>query len=459
MSASAVPGEFWTENFPDDRQPGLFSAPDGEDIEVSLDGALRAAPTKGPRPVKLTKGDVASHILAGASGAVSRFRPVSFYGDLQTGEMVSVFEANNHGSPGAGARYKAHIGVIGAQVTPDQLYTAVRFRLDHPYWLQHLADSESGTVADDQSILRVEAAADGNWLTYESVVPATLRQLEIRVVSGCLALVELAMRPRGELVVRDMQVRVDPQGPWLVVKGAAVTAEPANPRLDTLLPPGELTVSRFARWIELNDRFDGLAWAVARPIQGSVQAQVQVMTSLVEGLHRRLPETFEQECFPDASGGALDRVGKAAATEAQKQASAETALDPAAVYKLVRSTLGHINQVSYRDRAEDIVQKVAAAVPEIADIVPGLAGHMVKTRDSFAHQLPQDAKDPLEDRVRRWIVIAKVTPWLLRALLLLETGIEPSIVRQKFLESQSFAFDRVNAELRVRQLGWEESAR
>jgi hypothetical protein len=46
------------------------------------------------------------------------------------------------------------------------------------------------------------------------------------------------------------------------------------------LPREELTVERFAKWIALNDRLDGLAWAVPDPVKGAVQAQVQVVTSL-----------------------------------------------------------------------------------------------------------------------------------------------------------------------------------
>src|SRR6185312_15717010 len=86
------------------------------------------------------------------------------------------------------------------------------------------------------------------------------------------------------------------------------------PRLGTLLSHTELTVERFAKWIALNDTFDGLAWAVARRMNVPVQLQVQLLTSLVEGFHRRLTPPDEQTWFPNASRRALLATSAAPAT-------------------------------------------------------------------------------------------------------------------------------------------------
>ena len=187
----------------------------------------------------------------------------------------------------------------------------------------------------------------------------------------------------------------------------------------------------------------------------AVQAQVQLLTSLVEGLHRRLSETFEQTWFPKARKAALKRVRKAAADAAADRASQE-GLNPELMRERVKRAVGHVGDKSYLERAAAVVERVCAELPEIAAMVPDLPVRLTDPRHSFAHQLPQDnEKDPLDDRARRWIVISRVTPWLLRALLLLEVGVEPQLLRQKYLENENFAFDRVNVELRVRELGWE----
>ena len=81
------------------------------------------------------------------------------------------------------AHYVAPIAVLGAQVTLEQRYSTVRFRLDHPHRLSHLTDNESSVVEDDQSTLSVEASEDGNWLIYTSSTPATLIQLQMRAIT------------------------------------------------------------------------------------------------------------------------------------------------------------------------------------------------------------------------------------------------------------------------------------
>ncbi|HUE33854.1 MAG TPA: HEPN domain-containing protein, partial [Mycobacterium sp.] len=121
----------------------------------------------------------------------------------------------------------------------------------------------------------------------------------------------------------------------------------------------------------------------------------------------------------------------------------------------VKKALGHVGDKSFLERAEAVVTEVCAAVPEIGESVARLPARLTDPRHSFAHQLPQDdTKEPLADRARRWTVISQVTPWLLRALLLLHVGVEPRVLREKYLENERFAFYRVNVAQRVRELGW-----
>jgi hypothetical protein len=450
-----IDGEFWTTENPGVHVRGEFTAKIGERAGATLDGGLTSGLVSGPRPTFIP-GDMAGAMRAYAASSVARFRAISFQGRLDTGELVTLLDAPNYGGAGLAPHYKASMAVVGAHVSLDQPYTTVRFRLDQPYWLGHLIDGESSVVDDDRSTLSVEASADGNWLVYASSDPATLPQLEIRAMSSCLALAQLALFPDEDLVVRETHVRIDSDSAWLTVHGPAFCAEPSGPRLDTLLPRNELTVERFARWIELNDRFDGVAWAVARRLDVAVQLQVQLLTSLVEGFHRRLP--YKQSWFPNetkAEKAALERVRKAAREAAAVQAEKE-GLDRELMLERAKNALGHVGEKSFLERAEDVVKDVCAAVPEIAESVAKLPARLRDQRIDFAHQLPQDnTKDPLEDRARRWTVVSQVTPWLLRALLLLRVGVEPQVLREKYLENKRFAFYRVNVEQRVKELGWD----
>ena len=188
-----------------------------------------------------------------------------------------------------------------------QLYSAVRFRIDDPRWTAHLGDGENHIVPGDRSVLRADAPEagqdEGIWLVYESAEPCSIRDLDSRVLASCRALARLALdRP---LAVRTIEVRISQDDDWLPLHSKAYSA-PVSGYGESLLPPAELTVERFAEWIALNGRLDGLASAVDGLGEGTVQSQVLVGTSLVEGLHRRLP--YKQSQFPAASRSGRSHV-------------------------------------------------------------------------------------------------------------------------------------------------------
>jgi hypothetical protein len=254
------------------------------------------------------------------------------------------------------------------------------------------------------------------------------------------------------LAVRTIEVRTSRNGEWLPLHSKAYSA-PASGAGESLLPREELTIERFANWIELNDRLDGLASAVDGLGQGTLQTQVLVSTSLVEGLHRRLQ--YEQSQFPEATGGALGWVKKAARNAAAEQAKAEQKMDPDLVHKAVMDAVGHFEDVGYRTRAQDIIDEVTSAVPQLAESVPGLADKLMAARDELAHHLVlSDEKEPLDHRFNRWAAISYVTPWLLRLLLLLQAGTEPGALREACLRSDRFSFTRANVAAIARDFGW-----
>ena len=436
--AIAVGGDFWVLEKPKVRVRGGFSAEVGNKPEARLDAGLVADPREGASmPVK-----------SWPAKSIEAFQPVTLQGQLDTGESVTLLDARNHGGRRSPPHYVAHVAVLGAHVAgTDQPYSAVRFRMDRPYWLAHLAEGDSSVVQDDGSTLSVEASQEGNWLVYASSAPATLRQLEIRMVSGCLVLAQLALDQ--DLVTRQTQVRVNTGEPWLTVHGPGFCAPPDKFDPKTLLPRKELTVERFAEWITLNDKLDGLAWAVARPVKAPLQTQVLVVTSLVEGLHRRLP--YEQSRFPGVEKPALRRVLEAARDAAGPHAEAEGLDREAATDAII-----FLKEVSFRDRATEVVTEVCGAVPEIRESVADLPSRLTKARNEMAHHIrPDEKKDSLEIRYRRWSVVVNVTLWLLRGLLLLHAGIEPHVLRDGYLANGRFAFFRANAARRVRELGWE----
>ena len=356
----------------------------------------------------------------------------------------------NYGGAGRFApRYRAPAAVLGAHVTDDQLYSAVRFRTDRPHWTGHLTDGESSVVEDDESKLRVEASDEGNWLVYESSSLITLRQMEIRVISACLALLHLALHPDEARTTRETQVRIDLTGPWLVVYGSAFYAEPGDVEHETLLTREHLTVERFAQWIALHDRLDGLPWLVARSVSGAVQTRTLLLTPLIEGFHRRLPG-YEQAKFPGVSKSVLSDVLGAARAAAGVEAE-DAPLDP----ERVKDAVIFLTEVSFQNRAEAIVAEVRRVMPEIAESITDLPRRITKARNDLAHHLAKKTGPPLQARALEWLVISEATSWLLRCLLLLRAGFEPEALRERLLLFQRFGFFRANTAQHVRELGWE----
>lgn len=446
----ALDGHFWVAGTsPDTRVRGKLTAAVGQQPEVVLESAL----VDDPR-VTQASGGVA--FTASAGEAVASFQPITLLGQLDTGEVVTLVDARNHGGDGAHfglPRYLCWTAVRGALVNgSDQLYDAVRFRVDSPHWLAHLRNGESSTVEDNQSTLRVEASGAGNWLVYESAAPETLRQLGARVALGCLTLARLVLN--SGLVISAIQIRTDPANPWLTVQGPTHYQEPGLiDDQDVLLAPVELTIERFAKWIELHDGLDGLDSAVALPLQGALQAQVMLVTSLVEGLHRRLPyeqNKFPLATFPRATAKALSKILQAA-----RDATGAPADDAGLDRKAVAESILFLTEVSFRTRAKDIAAAVCTAVPEIAESIADLPDLLTAARNDMAHQLKGKSKEPLADRHQRWLIVTIVAPWLLRGLLLLHAGIAAETLRTGYGSHEPFQFARANIAQIVRELGWQ----
>lgn len=446
-------GYFWVPEKPDASVWGAFAAEGGHKPEAVLAGGL----VDDPR-VRST-GAGGRVFMSSAAATVKAFQPITLQGQLDTGHAVTLVNAYNHGRDGyffGSPHYIADYAVLGDRHVSgvDQLFSAMRFRFGDPYWLGHLREGKASTVDSGGSALSVETSDDGNWLVYTAAAPATLRQLKTRVVSGCLALAELALDQ--DFTARDTHVRINDGDPWLSVHGPGSDTPPNEFDADTLLPREELTVERFAKWIPFNDTLDGLASVVARPINTPLQTQVLVVTPLVEGLHRRMPKTFEQSKFAGASPSALKRIKEAARRAARYPATGKRNLDPQQVHVAVMNAVSHFDDVDYVQRATDVVTKVCAVIPEIAESVADLPERLTKARHEMAHQLPLDEeKEPLEVRYLRWLVVANVTPWLLRGLLLLEAGIDPSVLHDRHLAYGRFLSFRANVAQFVRELGWE----
>lgn len=240
-------GWFWVAGTPERRVRGEFSFHAGADPEVTLDTGL----VDDPR-IRRFPGGVA--ISGTAEDSVASFLPITLHGQLDTGERVTMLNAHNHGGPGqwlrGSPRYVAHTAVLGGHIDPAQPVYGIRFRLGYRYWLDHLAEDTAANK--DGAVLGIETSNDGNWLVYTPATPEALRRLEVLVISGVRALMELALDQ--SLDNEDVELRAAPDGPWLPLLTDESDTSATQTRLDSLLPREVLTLEVLSNWIPLNDR-------------------------------------------------------------------------------------------------------------------------------------------------------------------------------------------------------------
>jgi len=287
-------GWFWVAGMSDMRVRGEFRFDTDADPEVTLESGL----VNDPRMRQLP-GGVGFSGTAGDS--VASFLPVTLHGQLDTSERITMLGARNHGGSGRlfrlpKPRYVADTAVLGEHMDLAQAVHAIRFRLGHRCWLDQLsADASVGN--EYGAVLGIEPAQDGNWLVYSPATPETLRRLKVLVVYGVRALMELAFDQ--SLGAEEVELRAAPHGPWRTLLTNRPNTAATRTPMESLLPREVLTLDVIANWIPLNDELDGLAAAVVSPNKGALQAETLIVTSLVEGIHRRLP--YQQSKFPGIS--------------------------------------------------------------------------------------------------------------------------------------------------------------
>ena len=402
-----------------------------------------------PLAARVATNDGTSRIVSSmqADKAVKSFAPILIHGELDTGENLTLLSAQNYSAGPTLPRYRARVSILGAHVDANHAYSAMRFRVSDRYWTDHLSPGESAQTAD-LSTLRTEAAEDGIWLIYEGASHRNIRDLEQYVANSCITLMTLAFDFRPE--IQEIELRTH-DGPWLRTAGSGFRGQTSDwdvPMLNT----SELTLERIARWIDLNAALDNLGAASADPPTGAVQAQALVATTLLEGIHRRLP--FEQSKFPSLSKAAKRKVRAVARSAAVEAATSSAGVDVGAVDKAISDCLSHFSSVSYLDRAHDIVAEVGAAVPELTMSVPDLPKLLKDARNDLAHHLVEaESIDELVTVISRWTIASMAAPWLLRFLLLLRVGVDPAILRSKSLEHQRFEFVLANIARIADELG------
>lgn len=160
---------------------------------------------------------------------------------------------------------------------------------------------------------------------------------------------------------------------------------------------------RLAQWLQFYNEYRtvcDLTFSTLYTPREYVEARFLSLIQAIEGLHRQLPGSRKVRTPPEEYS-------------ATKKAILDSA--PPQTYQLLTSLLGHGNQVTLRERLEDLLSSYADLLPDAAaPTSPAFAGRCAKIRNALAHH------QPLQDRSQAEIDQASETLIGLLCVILLQ---------------------------------------
>ncbi|MDV6280173.1 HEPN domain-containing protein [Rhodococcus jostii] len=444
-SDPTLKGEFWAIAEPERRRDGKLT------IGVKASARLETVDLVDMRVISEPKifpnGETHWTQSGRPEDVVADFAPITVHGTLDSGRDVTLVDAM-----GTAILFDQtfRVGYVldGAHVDGhDQRFSAVRFQLDDPGWWTNLEDgmtAEAGTVGS-LSVLREGGLV---WFVFEFTEPVTLRECDSSVVLPARTLANLATML--DFQIGPTQLRVDADGSsWITVLSKNRTPRPvkyggSRPPEFLLRPAAVLTVERFAQWINVSAGMDGLPVVVANPpTNAAIETKALTMASVAEGLHRRL---FDESKRFQTIKPAQRKIARKAAVAIGVMAFEKAGYsDLEEVRDVLTKALGHITEMPYRSRLEDLQQEAVSVVPEVTASFqePTWAQLVVKTRNLLAHQLDGDKRTMLQ-KIDDMTLVAWSLPWVLRIVLLLRAGVEPTVIRNGLVNFSPFQYYQAN---------------
>lgn len=443
-------GEFWRFDTPDRRESGVVRSRRGQSPLVDIERPIVDL-TADTVTVSQFGGVTIRH--GGPEEVVSALQPITMCGELAGGRQVTLLEARGRTHPARGAprqQYEAQYLIDGATVTGQQPYRSVRFKLSQPFSWSHIEAGASVELADGSTIALVEEDS-GRWLTYRMQDALTLRPLAGQIVAGVQVLAALAFKELDEddVSVTDTQIQIEDGEPWLKVHSGNLYANHPN-TFSSLLRTSVLTLDMLARWIPVHATLDDLDWAVAEPPTGAIQTSLLARASVAEGLHRRL---FPMTRRFDLDKRTLKKIRDELRDRGTELFKLHGVDDREQTDKCISDALGFMNEVSFRDRVDEMAEVVNRVAPQVLEGFDDFPRQLVRARNDLAHfGEPQKKAEKYEQKIDRWTVFNLAIPWMLRVLLLEIAGVQPDALREALDDSMAFAFYRANVQSIINEL-------
>jgi hypothetical protein len=264
----------------------------------------------------------------------------------------------------------------------------------------------------------VVKSGEGTWLQVQGVPAASLRGMDRGYSRPLASLVSLAAGVPTSPI--DLEVQESPDKPWWPVYSASLVPGDLSPTHELILQYGDVTPTALSTWLDRVELLGPLPSVVASSLRGPVQleTQVLVLSTVAEGLHRRL--------FPDV----LRFPTGEAITIAQAAVGAAAAVDPNAE-QAVSGFLSHLHEVGYLRRLRDLGDVAESAAPGVIGKASAWRSIVYEARNDFAHRRA-DLNWLDEADIDRYLVVALSLRWMLQAVLLLQAGLSPSLLRGRF---------------------------
>lgn len=420
----------------------------------SAPAALRFAPGRKPKAVvasaivdepgvtyEATKewGSVSESLLP--DDKVAAFAPLTLIGIDEEGRRITLLGAQGGynqaiGMP-FGQLYEAPYAIRGAHVSKNSTYRAVRFHFGFMPWISGLEPGDSQDLPCGGT-LSYEEDGDQRHLVFTVTEPVEMTEFVDQVVLGSQTFAQLMFSIPVPIAKTELLIDCE----WVEVISANLTDTEKSRASSYLLDPAHFTVHRLASWLTLFRTLDGLAIPVVNPPTGAEQLTLLTLSSVVEGMHRRIRP--QRKRF-EIGRNAMKRVRQASRTAGLSAFTEEGFTDEATATEALNSGLGHLDDLPFRARVEDFALIANDTAPEVLESLPLFPADLVSARNELAHHLLPKAGESFDARVTRWHMLSRTIPWVLRIVLLRELGVPSETIRSGLMSDNAFQFYRANS--------------
>jgi ApeA N-terminal domain 1 len=323
----------------------------------------------------------------------------------------------------------ASMPVISTTFYPDNQYK-------RSWHVDVSGQSLDAELSDAGGYLTLCPSATTSWPTIRGFSVTTSSQFEVELIHGWTLgeALERAVLPLADLMViltgttcavRSFDLWA---GEWCSVHGHRIDPDGPTTAGDFLLTREQVGLDFLARWLDLHYRTTPVPQILAAIIRNefpTVEAEALSLATAVEALHRTL--------FPNVRRFSEDEI----------EASL-TALDASEIPGGVADTLAsalrqYWHEYSYPKRVRALAEPVADAVPACIGRLGRWKNEVVEQRIALAHGIGHGRL--AADQVLRMSTLNRSLLWMLTLRLLLEAGVDPSVLAGATAGSERFESD------------------